>query len=941
MRMNTPVTNIEYELREGSSIVSKTDLKGVITYVNPDFVEASGYTEKELMGQPHNILRHPDMPEEAFADLWNTLKAGKPWTGIVKNRRKNGDHYWVIANATPILEGGSCVGYLSVRSKPSREQIDAHAAAYRLFREGRQGNLRIVEGKAVKSTKLNSVRKYFSGMNEKSRIIAAFVVLQLIFLAVMAGMLVTERNSMFEDRQRATRFAVETAWGTVDSLGKAAASGEITVEEAQKRAIAQLKVMRYDGKEYFWVNDMQPRMIMHPTKPELDGTDLGATKDPNGKALFLDMVNVVRAEGAGFVNYDWPRPGSEKPVPKISFVKGYQPWGWIVGSGVYVDDIDEKVKDHAWKLLIVILLVSAVMTMMAKILASNIVGALRKAGIQLNRISQGYYHDLIEVERADETGMIMYAMKSMQIRMGFEVSDAKRTANEAMRVKVALDNVGTSVMIADKNRNIIYLNKSVVEMLSKVENDLRRVMPNFSVANLQGSNIDLFHKAPAHQQQLLSSLNGTHRTEIKVAGHTFALSACSVIDEAGERLGSAIEWKDRTAEVAVEQEIAAIVNAAANGDFSQRVSLADKEGFFRQISEGMNNLMQTSATSLDEVVRVLGALAKGDLTETITNEYHGTFGQLKDDSNSTVEQLTEVISRIKEAAETINTASKEIASGNTDLSQRTEEQASSLEETAASMEQLTSTVKQNAENAKQANQLAAGASDIAMRGGEVVGKVVQTMSSISESSKKIVDIISVIDGIAFQTNILALNAAVEAARAGEQGRGFAVVASEVRNLAQRSAAAAKEIKTLINDSVDKVTVGTDLADKAGKTMDEVVNSVRRVTDIMAEISAASVEQSSGIEQVNQAITQMDDVTQQNAALVEQAAAAAESLEEQAQQLSAMISTFRLSGERAAPVAVRGGQRALPKAATARPTPQRTAKALPKPGITDDEEWKEF
>ncbi len=350
--------------------------------------------------------------------------------------------------------------------------------------------------------------------------------------------------------------------------------------------------------------------------------------------------------------------------------------------------------------------------------------------------------------------------------------------------------------------------------------------------------------------------------------------------------------------------------------------------------------MQTSATSLDEVVRVLGALAKGDLTETITNEYHGTFGQLKDDSNSTVEQLTEVISRIKEAADTINTASKEIASGNTDLSQRTEEQASSLEETAASMEELTATVKQNAENAKQANQLAAGASDIAMRGGEVVSKVVQTMSSISESSKKIVDIISVIDGIAFQTNILALNAAVEAARAGEQGRGFAVVASEVRNLAQRSAAAAKEIKTLINDSVDKVTVGTDLADKAGKTMDEVVNSVKRVTDIMAEISAASVEQSSGIEQVNQAITQMDDVTQQNAALVEEAAAAAESLEEQAQELSAMISTFRLSGERAAPVAVRGGQRALPT--PARHAPQRSAaKPLPKASKADDDEWKEF
>jgi methyl-accepting chemotaxis protein len=556
-----------------------------------------------------------------------------------------------------------------------------------------------------------------------------------------------------------------------------------------------------------------------------------------------------------------------------------------------------------------------------------------------NKIASGDLSVRIDLKAGDTTSL-MAALKDMATSIQTSVAETQRLANESMRVKVALDNVRTGVMIADKNRNIIYMNKSVVNLMSKAESGIRKVMPNFNIAALMGANIDQFHKNPAHQQQMLGSFNSTYNTEITLAGYTFALSACPVINEQGERLGSAIEWADRTAEVAVEKEIADIINAAAKGDFTRRIALENKEGFFKQLSLGMNNLMETSSVGLDEVVRVLGALAKGDLTESITNEYHGTFGQLKDDSNSTVEQLSEVILRIKESVDTINTAAREIASGNTDLSQRTEEQASSLEETAASMEELTSTVKQNAENAKQANQLAAGASDIAIRGGEVVGKVVHTMSSISESSKKIVDIISVIDGIAFQTNILALNAAVEAARAGEQGRGFAVVASEVRNLAQRSAAAAKEIKTLINDSVDKVAVGTDLADKAGKTMDEVVSSVKRVTDIMAEISAASVEQSSGIEQVNQAITQMDDVTQQNAALVEEAAAAAESLEEQAQQLTSLISTFRLSGERNAPVAARGAQRALPKPA-AHSAPRSAAKALPKASKTDDEEWKEF
>src|SRR5512147_2697308 len=258
------------------------------------------------------------------------------------------------------------------------------------------------------------------------------------------------------------------------------------------------------------------------------------------------------------------------------------------------------------------------------------------------------------------------------------------------------------------------------------------------------------------------------------------------------------------------------------------------------------------------------------------------------------DSLVRVVSQVRSGTDTVATASSQIAAGNLDLSSRTEEQASSLEETASSMEELTSTVRQNAENAKQANQLAISASDVAGKGGAVVSQVVTTMDAINEASRKIVDIISVIDGIAFQTNILALNAAVEAARAGEQGRGFAVVAGEVRNLAQRSAAAAKEIKTLIGDSVEKVEGGSKLVAQAGQTMEEIVTSIRRVTDIMSEITAASVEQSQGIEQVNTAITQMDEVTQQNAALVEEAAAAAEALEEQAQNLSAAVNVFKVA-----------------------------------------------
>ncbi|MBI3903956.1 MAG: hypothetical protein HY306_13605 [Nitrosomonadales bacterium] len=350
------------------------------------------------------------------------------------------------------------------------------------------------------------------------------------------------------------------------------------------------------------------------------------------------------------------------------------------------------------------------------------------------------------------------------------------------------------------------------------------------------------------------------------------------------------------------QQLSLLVESAAAGNFSYRSDTDRFQFAFREMLEKLNRLLEISDGSLNEVVRVLNALSKGNLTEKITNEYSGTFGKLKNDSNVTVEGLTQLVEDVKVAANSISMASREIATGNTDLSRRTQEQATSLEQTASSMEELASTVKQNADNADHANQLAVAASSVATKGGQVVDQVISTMATINESSRKIEDIINVIDGIAFQTNILSLNAAVEAARAGTQGRGFAVVASEVRNLAQRSAAAAKEIKALIGDSVENVNSGSKLVSEAGHTMEEIVTAVKRVTDITAEISVASAEQSAGIELISKAITQMDQVTQQNAAMVEEAAAAAVSLEEEARNLSLAVSVFQTSVSTQASVA---------------------------------------
>ena len=543
------------------------------------------------------------------------------------------------------------------------------------------------------------------------------------------------------------------------------------------------------------------------------------------------------------------------------------------------------------------ILVIVAMAVAAHLLARNISRRIGQAAELANAVSHGRYDHHIDAQGKDEIAGLMRSLNTMQAKLLARQESDRIVTQEMSRLKCALDNVQVNVRVADNDGKLIYVNHTLRDTLLRCEKEFQREIPGFAADKVVGGSVGIFYADPQAALARLRNLNSVARSQLILGGRNYDVVTTPILSEAGEKLGSVGQWIDLTEQLRAETEISNIVAAAANGDFTQRVSLANKESFFLKLAQDINRLTETSEAGLKEVARVLAALAHADLTQTITSEYQGTYAQLKTDANTTVANLTDIISRVKEAANTINTAAQEISTGNADLSQRTEEQASTLEETASSMEELTSTVRQNAENARQANQFAQGASEVAVKGGTAVHQVVLTMSSISASSAKIADIISVIDGIAFQTNILALNAAVEAARAGEQGRGFAVVATEVRNLAQRSAAAAKEIKTLINDSVEKVEQGSHQVHLAGKTMDEIVSAVKRVTDIMGEITAASSEQSQGIEQVSRAITQMDEVTQQNAALVEQAAASAESLGEQANEMAQLMETFRMTGSR--------------------------------------------
>ena len=508
------------------------------------------------------------------------------------------------------------------------------------------------------------------GFNAKASIISIVFVLPM--LGLLLWQLSLQSSAAESDRMDATRQHVEVAYGVLVWAQGEEAAGRLSREQAQALARQAIATMRYDEREYFWINDMQPRVVMHPIKPELNGQDVSGTKDPNGLPLFKAFVAKVRESGKGFVAYQWPKPGSERPVDKISYVQGFEPWGWVIGSGIYVDDLRAA--------------------------------TLRRAS------------------------------------------------------------VSAAIVIA----------------------------------------------------------------ALLVSAYLFFC-------------------------------------------------------FYRVINGG-----------LEETRRHLRAMTSGDLTTSPSPWGSDEAAELMMDLRAMQDSLRGMVRRVRASSEQILGSSTEIAGGAMDLSSRTEQAAASLEESAAAMTQIAATVHKTHEHTGSAAGVAERNAAVAMDGGRVMREMVDTMQAISASSNRIADIIGTIDGIAFQTNILALNAAVEAARAGEQGRGFAVVAGEVRALAQRSAQAAREIKSLISQSVEQVDHGNRLVEEAGQSMSSIVSQVQRVSDLIGEIATASQEQSRGIAQVGSAVTQLDQVTQQNAALVEQSTAAAESLQHQASRLAEMVSAFRTS-----------------------------------------------
>ncbi len=945
MRNNQPVTDHEVLLTSEHLVVSKTDLKGIITYVNRDFVEISGYSEEELLGQPHNLIRHPDMPAEAFADLWRDLQARRPWVGLIKNRCKDGGFYWMAAAITPLYENGKVIGYMSVRRQAGRDQIAAVESAYRQIREGQAGRLRIRHGAVVEGG-----AGWFADWSLRQKI-------RMGFAALMLGMVLLAALSLW-GIHRVHESAVALNENSVKPAQSLAVIGRLM---AENRAQVLLSLQHDPVSPYHAAHDHEldshlrqldsniaeisrqwesfSSSVHTQSERELADSYVDARLNYVQNGLLPAKAALLAGDyaEANRILLEQINPAYLEAIGRAEALVRAQ----AEAAQRLVDQGDTVYRDNLmWGLAILVVALILGLWIAAAIMLA-IGRPIAEILAVFRALANGDFSRNADVSRNDEMGRVLQGLQSMQMHQSVNLAEVQRVANDNLRVRIAFDCVNANLRIADMDGTVLYANKGLLDMLRRIEPNLRAQQPGFSVDRFVGSNIGNFYADPQSALRGLRELTGMRTVEMEIGGRIFNVVTNPIINERGERLGTVGEWMDRTAEVLAQREMAKLIQRASAGDLDARLDTSAMEGFYAELGVGINTLLETTASAIGQIAELLSRIAAGDLLQTVDGEFEGMFGRLRNDANQTVHRLRELVGEIQGAAEMINVASKEIALGNQDLSSRTEEQASSLEETASSMEELAATVKQNAENARQASLLGGSAKTVVEAGGEVVGKVVATMESIQQASTRIADIIGVIDGIAFQTNILALNAAVEAARAGEQGRGFAVVASEVRSLAQRSAAAAKEIKTLISDSVQRVDTGSKLVNQAGATMNEIMESIGRVAHIVNDIATASREQSMGIEQVSAAVMQMDKATQQNAALVEQAAAAAESLEEQAVSMHSAAAVFRLPTR--APLLSSARKRSPALAAPQKQTQKPPALAQKKPRLPArlDDEWEEF
>jgi methyl-accepting chemotaxis protein len=892
MKINLPITDVEIPLLDTMLLVSKTDLTGVISYASADFMQISGYLEAELLGQSHHILRHPDMPAEAFADMWNFLSADRPWTGLVKNRCKNGGFYWVIANVSPYYENDQKVGYLSVRTKPSAKQIAEFAAAYQQIAGKNPGKLKIVDGQIIKAARWP---RFFHDFTIRCRVsLFAAVMLMLLMVTMALGLYSLKQNNLrFKTAFEQDLVAINQLAAIQERLllNRIHLTSSLLNRTAEEFLVAANEIEHNQSESNKLLKLFRATLI---TGEEHRLAEAFFKQHSQYVTLVLDpAILALRANNSNLVSSLVVESLGQRFAPAAESLHVLINQEQEEAKQLY----NESQAHYQLAILLSLGLCLCGVILIAWIryyLCCALTTPLNEIVSCLQSLSQGRFTNEIQTKNHDEIGQLIDSLKSLQNQLGFDVLEIKRLSTQNYRIKLAMDSISTGVMVVDNDRHIVYLNQASVRFVTESLADINKIVPNFTVDSLMGASIDLFHKDAAHQAQLLAALTKTYKSHVVLGERSLVVMASPMISNQGQRLGTVAEWFDRSAEATLEKEVNRFVVAAVSGDFSQRVVIKGKSGFFRDLAEDLNQLQHVSECGILDVMHILGAISEGDLTQDSQNDYLGTMGALKSHANDTVEKLRLIINQIKAATRSINQEVNKITLDNKNVALRTSTQSTNLERAGMSVKQMSSAVQKNTANARLGNELAVAAKGIAGNGLKVVDQVVATMTEINAASSKIFDIISVIDSIAFQTNILALNAAVEAARAGQQGKGFAVVATEVRSLAHRSALAAGDIKNLIHNTVEKVEDGTLLVAKAGATMEEIASSINAVSAIMSQISMASMDQSFGIEQINLIMAHLEEVTQQNAGLVAEGEKTALALESQAKNLSLMIDGFKVS-----------------------------------------------
>jgi len=728
--MNQAVTGVEQEVPEGVTIVSQTDLHGTIISVNNTFVRISGYSREELIGQPHSLLRHPDVPKAAFKDLWQTIQAGKPWTQFVKNRCKNGDHYWVEANVTPVLKKGEVVGYLSVRRCITDEQKQAAEAAYKAINAGKV---------SLKNGYVNTWSKKLSVLNHFNPVL--ILVLLTVFISVL---------------------------GIFNALEVTKISWEV-------------------------------------------------------KVIILSMVLVY----ALYINHF----------------------------------IQRKTKEFI---------------------------TVTKS------IAEGEFKQPVNTYGSTWIADLASGLRIMQIQMGATYEENRVQLNHNARLTTALNNASTPMMVVNKLNDIIFMNKALNRLWSSHQSILEEEFKGWNAKKLIEQPLEIFNQGKSGITVFSEDSMEKRNDEIALQGITLEIIKRPVMNEMGECIGSVIEWQNLTQQRKVETTLDNAMKCAAKGHTSVHLETDGLDGFYLYTANNINDLLASLNDAIEGMVEVMVALANGDLYKRIDKEFSGSLAAMKGATNTSLDNLSGIMLQIKGVSEATLGSAKESETVSNYLADRMQEAAATLQEINSDMQGINDMQSENSEQLTMVSDIAKEAITLNQRARTSMDDSIHAMESITNTSERIEAIIGLIDGIAFQTNLLALNAAVEAARAGEHGRGFAVVAGEVRNLAGKSAEAAKDIKTLIQESGAKVHEGADKVKATHALFGKVEESVTKIGGTLDEVVVSIQHQQSKISDMTQAVNTLDHNIQNNTASVEETSATALSLSSQAEILNHEVQKFKIN-----------------------------------------------